>query len=77
MLYYMTPEIGRFAVICFRGEVKDSYYGHIKRIAHQTQGILLPLTDRDLKVFIRQARHGKSKEDHIQEIFDKTIRKIS
>jgi len=75
--YYMTAEIGRFAVVCFRGEVKEHYYGHIKRIAHQTNGLLLPLTDKDLKVFIRQARHGKSKEDHIQEIFDKTIRKIS
>jgi hypothetical protein len=75
--YYMTAEIGRFAVVCFRGEVKEHYYGHIKRIAHQTNGLLLPLTDKDLKVFMRQARHGKSKEDHIQEIFDKTIRKIS
>jgi hypothetical protein len=75
--YYMTKEIGRFAVLCFRGEMKDHYYGHIKRVAHQTNGILLLLTDRDLKVFIRQAKHGKVKEDHIQDNFDKTIRKIS
>jgi|GEM_PF-1283151 len=75
--YYMTPEIGRFAILCFRGELKDHYYGHIKRVAHQTDGLLLLLTDRDLKVFIRQAKHGKVKEDHIQDIFDRTLRKIS
>jgi hypothetical protein len=75
--YYMTQEIGRFAVLCFRGEMKEHYYGHIKRVAHQTNGLLLLLTDRDLKVFIRQAKHGKVKEDHIQDIFDRTIRKIS
>jgi hypothetical protein len=76
-LYYMTQEIGRFAVLCFRGEVKEHYYEHIKRVATQTQGVVLLLTDRDLNVFLRQSKHGKAKEDHIQGIFDKTIRRIS
>lgn len=77
-LYYMTQEIGRFSVLCFRGKVKDHYYEHIKRVAHQTDGgVVLLLTDQDLKVFIRQAMHGKLKEDHIQDIYDRTVRRIS
>ncbi len=78
-LYYMTKQIGRFGVLCFRGaEIKNSYYGHLKRVAEQTEGgILLPLTDRDLEVFIRQAINGKTKEDHIQGIYDTIVRKIS
>lgn len=76
--YYMTPEIGRFIVLCFRGELKDHYYEHIQRIAHKNEGgIVLLLIDKDLKVFIRQALHGKVKENHIQEIYDRTIRQIS
>lgn len=77
-LYYMTQEIGRFAVLCFRGKMKDHYYEHIKRVAHQTHGgIVLLLADQDLRVFIRQTMHGKLKEDHIQDIYDRTVRRIS
>jgi hypothetical protein len=76
--YYMTPEIGRFIVLCFRGKVKDHYYEHVKRIARKNDGgVILILTDQDLKVFIRQAMHGKLKEDHIQDIYDRTVRQIS
>ena len=77
--YYMTKEIGRFVVLCFRGdEIKNHYFEHIKRVAREKEGgIVLPLTDRDLQVFIRQALNGKQKEDHIQEIYDKITRKIS
>jgi hypothetical protein len=31
-LYYMTPAIGRFTVMCFRGEWKSHYYQHVRRI---------------------------------------------
>ena len=76
--YYMTKEIGRFAVLAFRGEMKKHYYDHIKRIAGEKDGgIVLPMTEQDLKVFIRQARNGKVKESHIQEIYDRTVRAIS
>jgi hypothetical protein len=37
----------------------------------------LLLNDKDLKVFIRQAINGKVKEDHIQDIYDRIVRKIS
>lgn len=77
--YYMSREIGRFVVLCFRGEeIKNHYFEHIKRVAREKEGgIVLLLTDRDLRVFIRQALNGKFKEDHIQEIYDKITRKIS
>jgi hypothetical protein len=79
LAYYMTREIGRFVVLCFRGEeMKNRYFEHIKRVAREKEGgIVLPLTDKDLQVFIRQAINGKHKEDHIQEIFDRIIRRIS
>lgn len=76
--YYMTQEIGRFAVLVFRGEMKKHYYDHIKRISSEKAGgIVLPVTETDMKVFIRQARNGKTKETHIHEIYDRTIRAIS
>lgn len=77
--YYMTKEIGRFVVLCFRGEeIKGHHFEHIKRVAREKEGgIVLPLTDKDLHVFIRQALNGKHKEDHIQELYDKVTRKIS
>jgi hypothetical protein len=77
-LYYMTKVIGGFSVICFRGKVKEHYYQHMKRVSEQTNGgVVLLLTDQDLNVFIRQARHGKLKEDHIQDIYDRAVRRIS
>jgi hypothetical protein len=76
--YYMTREIGRFVVIAFRGEVKKHYYEHIQRIASEKEGgVVLPIQESDLKVFVRQARNGKVKESHIQEIYDRTVRAIS
>jgi hypothetical protein len=76
--YYMTKEIGRFAVLCFRGDVKKHYYQHIRRIAHEKEGgVVLLLSDKDLLVFIRQARNGKAKEDHIRDLYDNTVRAIS
>lgn len=76
--YYMTNVSGSFLIICFRGEVKNHYYDHLKRIAIEKDGgIILLLTDKDLLVFLRQALNGKTKDDHIQEIYDRTVRKIS
>ena len=76
--YYMTKEIGRFVVVAFRGEVKKHYYEHVKRIASDKDGgIVLPITENDMRVFIRQAKNGKTKETHIQEVYDRTVRAIS
>ena len=75
--YYLTQESGKFGVIAFRGEIKSHYYGHLKRIAGDKDGMVLLLGQRDLQVFIRQARNGKIKEDHIQDRYDETVRKIS
>jgi len=75
--YYMSQTSGRFVVIVFRGDIKNHYYEHIKRIANDKNGMVLLLKETDLKVFIRQALNGKMKENHIQEIYDKTVRTIS
>ena len=76
MSYYLTNPIGRFGIIAFRGEIKKTYYGHLKRIAEDKKLILL-LGQKDLLVFIRQARNGKIKEDHIQDRYDTIVRYIS
>ncbi len=75
--YYLNRQAGRFGIIAFRGEIKPHYYGHVKRIANDQDGVVLMLGERDLLVFIRQARNGKIKEDHIQDRYDETVRRIS
>ncbi|MFC8517469.1 P-loop ATPase, Sll1717 family [Streptomyces sp. NPDC057257] len=75
--YYMTDIGGRFVVLAFRGEVKPSYFQHLRRIATHNRGFVLPLTERDLMVFLRQAKNGKIKEDHIQNKYDSIVRKLS
>jgi hypothetical protein len=69
--------IGRFVVVVYRAdEVDSSYYRHIERIAKDKNGMILLLTEKDIRVFLRQAIKGKVKEDHINEIFDRTIRSV-
>jgi hypothetical protein len=76
--YYMTKEIGRFGVICFRGQVKKQYFQHVKRVAHQTDGgIILLMGDEDLQAFLRDAEGIESKEDHLMNLYDRTVRAIS
>jgi hypothetical protein len=76
--YYMNEASGRFVVIAFRGtETEDSYYRHIERLAAKQRGLVLLLTEKDIRVFIRQALNGKFKEDHISELFDRTVRAVS
>ncbi|WCP68131.1 transposase [Vibrio tubiashii] len=75
--YYMNDNAGRFGVIVFRGDIKDSYYRHIERIATKHKGMVLLLTQKDLEVFLRQAIKGAYKEAHIQDRYDTFVRKIS
>lgn len=75
--YYMTEAAGRFVVLVFRGEVTTHYYDHIKRISTEKDGLVMLLTEQDLKVFIRQSLNGKVKESHIQGIYDRMLRSIS
>ena len=74
--YYMTEAGGRFVVVVFRGEIKKHYYEHIRR-AIDKDGMILLLNERDIIVFLRQARNGKIKESHIRDIYDRTVREIS
>ncbi len=77
--YYMNAQIGRFIVICFRGDRDqlESYSPHLRRIATEKHGMVLILNDQDLKTFLRQAIRGKVKEDHIYERYDTVVRLIS
>ncbi len=77
-LYYLTPAIGRFGVLAFRGEIKSHYYQHIKELVANTNGqaMILLLTESDLRVFLRQSRKGTVKESHIQEKYDHILRSI-
>jgi hypothetical protein len=77
--YYMNKTSGQFAVIAFRGnKVKDSYLKHIANIANRNDaGVVLPLTQNDLEVFLRQAIKGTFKEAHIQDRYDSIVRQIS
>lgn len=72
--YYMSKAVGRCVVLCFRGEIENHYYSHIKNIINGKDGIIILVTDNDLKVFLRQAMKGKNKEGHIREIFDRIVR---
>jgi hypothetical protein len=74
--YYLSEAGGRFVIVAFRGrELTSANYQHIKRILSERRGLVLPLTERDLLTFIRQAKNGKVKEDHIQDRYDTVIRK--
>jgi len=76
--YYMNNTVGRLVVVVFRGqELEASYARHVERIANDKQGIVLILTEKDVRVFLRQAMNGKFKEDHINEVYDRVSRLIS
>ena len=75
--YYMNDQIGRFCIVVFRGEIQPHDWDHLNRICRDNKGLVLLLTEKDLLVFIRQSRSGKVKDAHIQDRFDKTIRKLS
>lgn len=75
--YYMNDQIGRFCIIVFRGEIQKHDWDHLLRICRDKNGLVLLLTEKDINVFIRQARSGKIKDSHIQDKFDLTIRQLS
>lgn len=77
--YYMNKDIGFCVIICYRGnELKKHYYSHIRSISNIHNGaMVIPLTDKDLKVFIRQALRQRTRDDHIRTIYDDIIGKIS
>lgn len=74
--YYMSEAGGRFSVMVFRGDVRESDYRHLLRVSRD-DGMILLLGERDLKVFLRQAKNGKIKEDHIQNLYDNAVRRVS
>lgn len=75
--YYINDRAGRFVVVAFQGSETKHYWKHQERIAQQTDGFVLVLTNKDLQVFVRQAINGKVSENHIQTVYDNTVRSIS
>lgn len=76
--YYMTDQAGKLVLLCSRGDqVEKHHFQHIKRINQQCGGLVLPLFDKDLQVFLRQAINGKVKDSHLLDRFDKIQRGIS
>lgn len=75
--YYMSEQAGRFVIIAFRGDIKNHYYDHVKRVSAQNDGLVLLLNDKDLRVFVRQAINGKVKDSHLMDKYDKAVRTIS
>ncbi len=74
--YYMTNAGGRFVVIAYRGqEKKKSYYEHVKRVSSENGGFILLVDGRDLDIIVRRTINGKSIQPHMQELFDRTVRK--
>jgi hypothetical protein len=74
----MTEQAGKVVFLCYRGtQVEKHHLQHIKRISQNSGGLVTPLFDKDLLVFIRQAINGKVKDSHLQDRFDKVERAIS
>lgn len=76
MAYYTNDSLGNFAIVAFRGQIEPRYWPHLSRILKDKKTFVLLLGDRDLKVFLRQARAGKVKESHIQDRYDNILREI-
>lgn len=75
--YYATQAAGKVVMIVFRGELKNHYFSHVKRMATQSDALAILLNIKDLQVFVRQALNGKVKDDHLQDRYDRTVRSIS
>jgi len=76
--YYMGGAMGNVCFLCFRGDPKDRlYYEHVRHVhATKNAALILLISDADLKVFLRQAKNGKTKDSHLQNRFDETTRLI-
>jgi hypothetical protein len=74
--YYMSEQAGKLIIIVFRGDMRNHYFDHVKKISGDG-GMVLILNDKDLRVFVRQAMNGKVKDSHLQDKYDKMVRTIS
>ena len=75
--YYMSDAAGKLVIVVFRGEIRNHYYDHIRKISSNRGGLVLLLNDKDLRVFVRQALNGKVKDSHLQDKYDRVVREIS
>lgn len=68
--YYLDERKGRLGFLCFRGEIQKHYWNHVKENLTSKKILILPITDKDLAVFLRQARNGKVKDAHLADRLD-------
>ncbi len=68
--YYLDERKGRLGFLCFRGEVSKHHWQHVKENLASKKILILPITDKDLAVFLRQARNGKVKDSHLADKLD-------
>lgn len=76
----MNKNLGSFAIVSCRGNDWDKagYYKHIRRISEMhSGGMLLVLTDADLKAFLRQAAKGMVKDGLLRDRYDRIKAKIT
>jgi hypothetical protein len=74
---YISKKLGRLVIIAFRGDVRPSYYPHIRKIADDKDGMVILLGIEDLKTFILQNENEQIKENHIRDRYDEIADKIS
>jgi hypothetical protein len=74
--YYMSDQAGKLVIIVFRGDIRNHYFEHVKKLSSDG-GMVLLLNEKDLRVFVRQAMNGKVKDSHLQDKYDKVVRMIS
>jgi hypothetical protein len=75
--YYLGTAIGRFGVLSFRGTMKRHLYQHIRRISTSADGMVLVLTDEDLRLLWDRAQHGLAPEEVLKDVYDRTVRAVS
>lgn len=74
LAYYLDHRKGRLGFLCFRGEISRQHWRHVKECLDNKRILILPLTDKDLGVFLRQARNGKVKDSHLADKLDSAER---
>jgi hypothetical protein len=80
LAYYMNKNLGSFIIISCRGDEweKKHYFQHIRRISEiHAGGMVLILTDSDLKAFLRQASKGMVKDGLLRDRYDQIKMKIT
>jgi hypothetical protein len=77
--YYMNDAAGRFVIMVSRtlSPLSNHIFEQVRRVYHQSKGLVLVLRESDIKTFLRQALNGKHSEHHLQDLYDTSERLVS